>query len=91
VYYCEVKALRLKENSQNTTLTFLFGAVLTDDFLYVAVLTENWGRFNRKWGRFGLEPFSTGAVLTTGKKIVLEPTYTYIYKQGIQLQYERYT
>jgi len=27
----------------------------------------------------------------TGKKIVLEPTYTYIYKQGIQLQYERYT
>jgi len=26
---------------------------------------------------------------TTGKKIVLEPTYTYIYKQGIQLQYER--
>jgi len=30
---------------------------------------------------------------TTGKKIILEPTYTYIliYKQGIQLQYERYT
>jgi len=52
------------ENSQNTTLTSLFGAVLTDDFLYGAVLTENWGRFNRKWGRFGLGPFSIGAVLT---------------------------
>ena len=45
------------ENSQNTTLTFLFGAVLTDDFWYGAVLTEN-------WGRFGLGPFSIGAVLT---------------------------
>jgi len=54
VYYREVKSLRLKENSQNTTMTFLFGAVLT----------ENWGRFNRKWGRFGLGLFSTGAVLT---------------------------
>ena len=28
---------------------------------------------------------------STGEKIVLEPTYTYIYKQGIQLQYKRYT
>jgi len=53
----QAKSLRLKENSQNTTLTFLFGAVLTDDFLYGAVLTENWGRFIRKWGRFGLGPF----------------------------------
>jgi len=35
VYYREVKSLRLIENSHNTTLTFLFGAVLT----------ENWGRF----------------------------------------------
>jgi len=30
-------------------------------------------------------------ILGTGKKIVLEPTYIHIYKQGIQLQYERYT
>jgi len=43
--------------SQNTTLTDLVGAVLTDDFLYGAVLTENWDRFNRKWGRFQLGPF----------------------------------
>ena len=28
---------------------------------------------------------------TTGENIVFEHTYTYIYKQGIQLQYERYT
>ena len=33
------------ENSHNSTLTFLFGAVLTNDFKYWAVLTENWGRF----------------------------------------------
>jgi len=32
VYYREVKSLRLIENSNNTTLTFQFGAVLTDDF-----------------------------------------------------------
>jgi len=34
-----------------------YGAVLTDFFFA-------WGRFNRKWGRFGLGPFWTGAVLT---------------------------
>jgi len=34
-----------------------YGAVLTDCFFA-------WGRFNRKWGRFGLGPFSIGAVLT---------------------------
>ena len=56
VYYREVKSLGLIENSHNTTLTFLFGAVLTDNFLlwgifdrrffyYGAVLTENSGRF----------------------------------------------
>ena len=45
------------ENSHNTTLTFLFGAVLTVDFKYWAVLTEN-------LGRFGLGPFSIRAVLT---------------------------
>jgi len=38
VYYREVKSLRLIENSHNTTLTFLFGAVLTG-----AVF--DWGRF----------------------------------------------
>jgi len=76
VYYREVKSLRLKEISQNTTLTFLFGAVLTDDFLYGAVLTENWGRFNRKWGRFGLWPFSTGAVLT-GNPLNFEQSFDY--------------
>ena len=32
VYYHEVKSLRLIETSHNTTLTSLFGAVLTDDF-----------------------------------------------------------
>jgi len=32
VYYREVKSLRLIENSHNTTLTFMLGAVLTDDF-----------------------------------------------------------
>ena len=32
VYYREVKSLRFIENSHNKTLTFLFGAVLTDDF-----------------------------------------------------------
>jgi len=32
VYNREVKSLRLIENSHNTTLTFLFGAILTDDF-----------------------------------------------------------
>jgi len=63
VYYREVKSLRLIENSHtcNTTLTFLFGAVLTDDFLI-------WDRFNRKlgpfwtgvffdWGRFEWQPY----------------------------------
>jgi len=34
-----------------------YGAVLTDFFFA-------WGRFNRKWGRFGLGLFSIGAVLT---------------------------
>ena len=34
-----------------------YGAVLTDFFFA-------WGRFNRKWGRYGQGPFWTGAVLT---------------------------
>ena len=56
--YHSVKSLGFIENSLNTTLNFLFGAVLTDSFyFYGAVLTENWGRFDRKWGRFGLGPF----------------------------------
>ena len=45
VYYHEVKKLRMIENSHNSTLTFLFGAVLTDDFKYWAVLTKKLGRF----------------------------------------------
>ena len=55
MYYREVKSLRLIKNSHFTTLTFLFGAVLTDDCLI-------WGRFNKKigavlnWGRFRLGP-----------------------------------
>jgi len=41
-----------------------YGAVLTDFFFA-------WGRFNRKWGRFGLGPFWTGAVLTGNHKFNL--------------------
>ena len=41
-----------------------YGAVLTDLFFA-------WGRFNRKWGRFGLGPFSTGAVLTDNRLLAL--------------------
>jgi len=49
MYYREVKSLGLIENLHNTTLNFLFVSVLTDYFL-----TENWKRFDRKWGRFRL-------------------------------------
>ena len=55
MYIREVKSLRFIENSHNTTLTFLFGAVLTDDFLI-------WSHFNRK-----LWPFWTGAVFDLGR------------------------
>jgi len=44
------------ENSHNTTLTFLFGAVLTDDFKYWAVLTENMGRFGLNGYQKGRKP-----------------------------------
>ena len=33
-------------------------------FYYGTVLTKNWDCFDRKWGFFGLRPFSIGAVLT---------------------------
>ena len=41
LYYREVKSIGLIENTHNTTLSFLFGGVLTDEFSYGAVLTEN--------------------------------------------------
>ena len=54
MYYREVKSLRLKGKLQNITLTFLFGAVLTDDFWYGAVLTESGAVSD--WGRFDWQP-----------------------------------
>jgi len=60
LYYREVKSIRLIENSHNTTLSFLFGGVLTDEFSYGAVLTENKGRFGLgpvfDLGRFDWQP-----------------------------------
>ena len=60
MYYGEVKSLALIENSYISTLTFLFGAVSTDEFYYWVVLTENWDPFDREWGRFGLGRFRLG-------------------------------
>jgi len=45
-----------------------YGAVLTV-FYFV------WGRFDRKWGRFELGPFSIGAVLTGNPFFYVKQSY----------------
>jgi len=67
VYNREIKSLGLIENSHNTTLTFLFGAVLTDVFLYGSVLTEIGAVFSENgavldWGHFRLGPFRLATI-----------------------------
>jgi len=44
-----------------------------------------WGRFDQKWGHFGLGPFSIGAVLT-GNHIIIElylNSQCFLFKFGV--------